>query len=358
MSIHFKILTLLRIFYLYIKQRHFFKSFPLETPEHIVLEVDRKYRHQNYFKLFNKKKNKDFLLINVFKPKEFTKIKRIPLKRLLYFFSVNYLNYKKESQKKLNHELLLSKRASSFSNFCYFSALFNEIKINKPETLVFHGGASFAAKASRDQGLKTYWIFHGMVDKSRMPLEGSDIIFVYSKEDQEFLMERFKDSEIRLIPSIEVRERLKVVIVFFDGEKEDTETLIEVLNLFKENKYKIIFKTHPTFLGLKEPKLYSKIRSLYGDTNFLKSHIDTEELLEKEKPSFVITWLSTAACISLRAGVIPICIEKNAEADYFKLPCYPFRKRTIFWKEESNKVKEIIYNPEEYKENLDLLKSR
>ena len=159
-----------------------------------------------------------------------------------------------------------------------------------------------------------------------------------------------------------IRENKRAdVIVFLDGDKtqEEENILLEIISIFKSYEYKIIFKTHPTFLKIIEPNLYKNLRSEFGSSTFLTKDIDTEELLLEETPSFVITWLSTAACISLRAGIIPICIEENE--NFYKLRLYepyPYKRRTLYWKEENSRLEEILLNKEEYQKNLNLLTSR
>ena len=56
-------------------------------------------------------------------------------------------------------------------------------------------------------------------------------------------------------------------------------------------------------------------------------------------------------------GLVNICIEQNESASDF-YDTYPFKKRTIYWKEESFRLIKILSKPEEYQKNLDLLMSR
>jgi hypothetical protein len=84
-------LGLLRIFYLYLNQRPFSNSIVKHFPKHIILEVEREYRHKNYFKL-HQKDGEEFISFNVFQVKEFTKIRNLGLIKLFYFYLANCKN--------------------------------------------------------------------------------------------------------------------------------------------------------------------------------------------------------------------------------------------------------------------------
>ena len=353
-------LGLLRLFYLYFYQIPLKKLDTKKFPKHIVLEIEREYRHKNYFKFYNQDYKKKFLLFNVFKVDEFTKVIKVSLTNLLYFFLINCKFLKKTQKENSEFRLLIGESpSSSLATYCYFCALFKEIKIIQPDSLVFHGGAALAAKAAKDQGLKTYWLTHGTVNPSNYAIKDSDVIHVYSEEEKKYLENKSLNSEIKLYPINKVKRKSRTAIIFLGGDKtkEEEKTLKEIIDILKTHEYKIIFKTHPTFLTSTEPDLYIRLRTAFQEESFLSEEIDTEELLLREEPSFVITWLSTAACISLRSGVIPICIEQNESASDF-YDTYPFKKRTIYWKEESFRLIEILSKPEEYQKNLDLLMSR
>ena len=354
------ILSLLKVFYLYFKQIPFPGTNSKEIPRHIVLEVEREYRHKNYFKFYNEQRKKDFLLFNVFKVNEFTKIRKVSIKKLLYFFVANskLLTKREETNSQLRN-LIGRNPSTSLATYCYFCGLFDEIKLIQPDSLIFHGGAALAAKAAKQQNLKTFWLSHGIVNPSNLAIRDSDVIYVYSEDEKNFLEDKSVGSEIKLYPIKTIKSRSKTIIIFLDGNrtKEEEGVLMQVIEIFKTHDYRIIFKTHPTFLTIKEPDLYLRLRSAFSKKYFLTNDIDTEDLLSKEKPNFIVTWVSTAACISLRSGIIPISVELNENADAFSEP-YPFKKRTIYWKEESSRLTEILFNPEEYQKNLDLLKSR
>jgi len=358
-------LGLLRVFYLYLNQRPFSNLAVKHFPKHIILEVEREYRHKNYFKLYQKA-SEDFISFNVYQVKEFTKIRNLGLIKLFYFFLANcrILNQIDNESLKLRY-LFGNKPAAGFATYCYFCALFDEVNSINPSSIIFHGGAALAAKAARKQNLKTYWLSHGIISpidsSENHAIPDSDVVYVYSEDEKKYLEKRSVNTEIRLYPIDKVKKRLNTVIVFLDGDKtkEEENILLGIISIFKSYEYKIIIKTHPTFLKLVEPNLYKNLRSKFGSSTFLTKDIDTEELLLEETPSFVITWLSTAACISLRAGIIPICIEENES--FYKLRFYepyPYKRRTLYWKEESSRLEKILLNKEDYQKNLNLLLSR
>lgn len=56
-----------------------------------------------------------------------------------------------------------------------------------------------------------------------------------------------------------------------------------------------------------------------------------------------------------RVGMTPICISE--ESYFHNEGLHIFKKRSIYWKEESDTLRRILKHPEKYNKTLDLLNS-
>lgn len=352
-------ISFLKLFYLFFIQNHFKKIRQNNTPNHIVLRVERDYRHNNYFKYINKDRKQDYFEVDVYKANSFTKIKKIDFRKLLFFFIKNFKSLFSLDQDKYKYKLLSEKSFSTnLAFYSYFSALFHEIKMKNPNTEIFHGGAALAADASCEQGLRCTMLSHGIIDPLNVRLiPRSSRIYVYSDDEKRYLEKRLNGAEIEIYPMCHIKQSKKTLICFLDYliDKKDELNLNEVLTIFKNLNYKILFKAHPETDFNSEFIL--NLRDKYKLDILFNKELDAETLIRIEKPKFVLTWLSTAACESLRCGVIPICISEDEKAPWFNRP-YPFRKRTIFWKHEKGMLNKIISEPDQYSGVLNLLLTR
>ena len=88
---------------------------------------------------------------------------------------------------------------------------------------------------------------------------------------------------------------------------------------------------------------------------------DASEIISYLRPSFTVGWTSTALCESLRHGVVPVSIadEMNwLDQDNHASAVYPFKQRTLSWKEEKERIFELLEDTSLYTKTLSELRVR
>ena len=203
-------------------------------------------------------------------------------------------------------------------------------------------------------GIETVCIYHGLADKESIASHPFyDHIYVYASEEKTYFEDISPNSNVCLYPLKELSNLEKKVIIFlsthdyFMSEK----TISEILTLFLKKDYQIFLKKHPTYTG----SLASKIASKYN-LEMITLEKDASESILSLRPSFTIGWGSTALCESLRHGVVPICLDRlNPE---FYLAVYPFKERALCWREEKERIFELLKDMSLYTKTLSELRTR
>ena len=96
---------------------------------------------------------------------------------------------------------------------------------------------------------------------------------------------------------------------------------------------------------------------------------DASEAILSLRPSFTIGWRSTALCESLRHGIVPISLSNKENTKgildhnirFYTLDAeivYPFKKRTLSWKEEKERIFELLEDMSLYTKTLSELRMR
>tara|TARA_B100001013_G_scaffold148529_1_gene88119 strand:+ start:1211 stop:2437 length:1227 start_codon:yes stop_codon:yes gene_type:complete len=350
-----------RIVFLYLKQF----SFPLPAkttiPKHIVLETQAPHHHLNYFNLFKTNQNKEHLLIKVFNRNQFTKIIRLSLKEILHPFvecsrELNILLSSKISKEL--RKLIIDETASNIATYSYYCGLLTKLKSLNPAVKVFHGGAFLFSMAANKTGVETSWLAHGLLSEvNKINVPKFDLIYLYAEVEADYFKQFFNESSIKLYETKLVQNKQKKVICFLnpDEEMKDLELnhLREVVNLFKSKEYEIIFKGHPA-----AAKLANDLSLTLG-AKLATKDISTYDLLAEERPNFTVSFLSTSVCESLRVGIIPICISEVSKSNLSPLSGpFPFEKRSLFWNKESEVIRGLLNNVENYPKVLQDLNTR
>ena len=138
--------------------------------------------------------------------------------------------------------------------------------------------------------------------------------------------------------------------------------LIEIVKLFRSFNYKIYAKLHPlndapqeivneynlVFDNYEDILNSQKIERISGDS--------ASDVIVIKKPSFIVSWDSTAGCEALRAGVIPINIpQSSVDTSGF---VYSIRKRSIAWHSEKDMVKDFLNGRYLHNNILKILRER
>ena len=128
-------------------------------------------------------------------------------------------------------------------------------------------------------------------------------------------------------------------------------TILEILTLFLKKDYQIFLKKHPAYTG----SLIHKIAEKYN-LEMIDHEKDASESILSLRPSFTIGWGSTALCESLRHGVVPISLGYQ-DLD-ISWAVYPLRKRILLWKDEKERIFELLKDMSLYTKTLSELRTR
>jgi len=254
---------------------------------------------------------------------------------------------------------------------------------------IFHSGAKTLSVAAARVGIETVWLYHGLARKqSKADFPFLDHIYVYSSEEKTYFEDISPNSNVCLYPLKELSKLEKRVIIFLSklDIRMSEKTILEILTLFLKKDYQIFLKKHPAYTG----SLIHKIAEKYN-LEMIDHEKDASESILSLRPSFTIGWGSTALCESLRHGIVPISLvgtrtgqssnsqfheeflkskEKKLDvlmgisyaADYlgleFSWPVYPFKERTLSWKDEKERIFELLEDMSLYTKTLSELRMR
>jgi len=357
------IISFLKLSFIFIKQLSIRNKMKLDGIDHLVLSTQAGHDKKNYLKYIAKERFK-FISSEAFKPSSYMRINTVSFAYLIKFFlegveeinKVLSLNLPKELE-----TLVASNVKINLANYSYFCAIFFKIKSDYPELIIYHSGATFVSSITRRVGIKTRYLLHGLlgeVGKSSFPIY--ERIFVYCKEEAEYLKKISPESKVEFYPFKEIKNHKKKVLIFLRVKDSlmEKDQLKEIILYFNKASYEVILKPHPTYKGSLAKKLLSS-----EDVSLYKNEtLDATEIITKERPSFTVGWASTALCESLQCGVIPITLLNRAEDEqiYDTSPniIYPIQKRCLSWHKEKEEITQLLSNLEEYQNYLVRLKSR
>ena len=357
----------LKTVYLYLLQYKISRIQKRSIPEDIVIESLMAHHHHNYFRIFNKRKEKKYLLIKCFVKKDFTKILSIPFSKIYSHFLKNFNELEIFLSGKVSKELkkrIIKNSSNSIAIYSYFSALLENMKEINPSIKIFHGGAPLFSLAAISLKIPTCYLAHGLINKAnKLNFPRYYSIYVYSKDEAKELSTIFPKSNINIYPFEKIKSHNNKVICFLDYDdlmKEDE--LIntkKAIKLFISFDYEIYVKGHPASSG----KIASKLAKEFG-AKILTKELKAEELLIKERPKFIISaGFSTSICEALNMGIIPIITTyyqgkkggqyygSHQKKDWF----FNFEKRSLFWTKEVDLIKNLLKNIDDYQKVLALL---
>jgi len=220
-------------------------------------------------------------------------------------------------------------------------------------------GAELLSIAATRAELETVCLYHGLTDKtSTASYPCYDHIYVYASEEKSYFEDISPNATVCLYPVKELSKLEKRVIIFlrpYDRLMSE-KTILEVLDLFLKKDYKIFLKKHPIYKG----SLVDKIAEKYN-LELPNPEMDASEIILNLRPSFTVSWRSTALCESLSYGVIPISLEE-AKTRIMHIDhiwgIYPLRKRSFSWVEEQERIIELLEDTSLYVKALSELRTR
>ena len=238
--------------------------------------------------------------------------------------------------------------------YTYLCAFFSAIKEQIPNVKIFDNNALLLASAATRAGIENVCMYHGSADKTSIAsYPFYDHIYVYTSEEKSYFEDISPNSNVCLYPVQELSNLEKKAIMFLPQSDRSTSerAVIEILTFFLKKDYQIFLKKHPTHTG----SLGDRLAEAYN-LEMLACEADASEIILNLRPSFTIGRGSTALCESLRHGVVPIRLDRQNRDDY--LAVYPFKERTLCWREEKERIFELLEDMSLYTRTLSELRIR
>ena len=239
--------------------------------------------------------------------------------------------------------------------YTYLCAFFSAIKEQIPNVKIIHTGAILLSCAATRSELETVYLYHGFAGKQSIAsLPFDDHIYVYANEEKSYFENISPNSNVCLYPVQELSKLEKRVVIFLRATDDfmSEKILSEVLTLFSQKGYRIFLKRHPLYRGSLADKLAEAYNLEIADHENKK---DASEIILNLRPSFTVSWRSTSLGESLRHGVIPISLSLSINPDTM---IYPFKKRSLSWVEEKERIFDLLEDTSLYTKTLSELRMR
>lgn len=345
----------LRVFNLYLIQKK--SDGYSKAHNHLVLKTDQNHMHQNYFRFYNPDKSIPFTGIKAFDRSSYTAISWVSLSELMKALVGNLKGFKKNTEylPPAFFNLLFRKAVRSIAAYTYWFALFSKINISSPSTKLFSSGPYIPGCAAAAAGIETIYVAHGFIQKFFAHPAYSSVM-VYSDEECLEYQSYLGHEQTIPFPISEIKDLNQSILIFLNPTvtEMEIENLSGLMAFFRKRKYKIILKTH---LYSSEIKILQQFLTIYDiEVNSDKS-LTGMEAIRKYKPKFTASWASTAACESLRSGVIPIQLEEIT-ANTVQGSVYPQDKRNFFWDTDKNEIDQAAIDGNNYIASLNLIRFR
>ena len=359
------IYNLLKLAYFLVKQLFSDKTSFQTKSAHILFSVGQGYDLKNYSKLFLDS-NVEVIHLEAFNTNQKINFNIVELKLAFLFFLENL--QEANSILKLKLPLELRKRIVDYSlpqlaTYTYTCAFLSAIKEQIPNVKIFHSGAELVSVAATRVELETVYLYHGLATKrSIVSYPFYDHIYVYASEEKSYFEDISPNSNVCLYPAKELSKLEKRVIIFLRqiDKTMPEETLSELLTLFSQKDYEIFLKKSPTYTGSLADKLASKY-----NLEIIGPEDDASEAILGLRPSFAVSWMSTALCESILHGVIPISLAGKEISwyvgdwtDLHTWTIYPLQKRCLSWMKEKQRIFELLEDMSLYTETLSELRTR
>lgn len=317
---------------------------------------DLKYRHKNYFKIFNDDTESKYIILDEYDRKAFTGITQISFQDLFKELRVNA----RESSVLLGRigsvkflSLILPNAVKNIAAFSYLSLLFRYLKDSKDDVKFFSGGSDLFASAAIKESITTYLLKHGaMSQMSKHCFLKYAHVYVYSKDDLEHIKAISPETKVSIYASSTIINKTNKVI-FFGSHLElrdpnELKLLSEITNFFAQRGIQTFYKGHPVMT-----KDQQKIISEFVRVEIMSNKVDGSELIQQLHPCFCIGYASTALCESLNAGIIPIYTHQELKEHAI---VYPFNKRALSWFKDKKLILSALDNQNKYNEIIQSLR--
>ena len=319
-------------------------STKIDNADILILETEKEYRHYNINKVKGKNLEEIFFL-KIFEKQSMMTCIRIKFFDLFAQLVKTGLDFRRgiinNTLKTCILEYMII-HGRQLPSYVYFVCFFKKLKETNNDISIYSGGAILASHAAIENNINCNYITHGTIGTpySVDLFPNFNEFYVYSEYERNFLLKNGISSNIVVYKSGELSTNTMSVVIFL-GLPEDIEykNLIKVVEFFKLYNYDVHIKMHP----LCNKRDY-KIKKLDG--LILDEFNDAESILCRIKPKFSIGHYSTALCISLNMGIVPILLDFNKIGDEF---LYPYNKMSVSWVNGRDYIKKSMFDSRYYK---------
>ena len=329
-----------------------------------IASLEREYRHSNYFRYVNLGGKKHHHFIKIFDRKHFTKFETLAFSTIIRDIYKNYLqsiDFLSQEHTTEMYHALTKNVITNLVIYSYFCSLFGSIRRADINASFYSGGGEdLASYAAIQENITSHHLAHGLIDvfglNGPIPLityPKFDTSWVYSNDEVRYLENNLESTKIHAYPMQTVEKKEKVIIIFMQTKINTSllaiKELEDAIKLFSAKQYKVFVKAHPESDGEYLKEISRKFKIITINNNEV-----TSEALKKRYVSFTLAWLSTTHSESLRSGVIPINLSHSSPSQ--PLTLYPYKRRTLSWDQDLDKIKRLISGQENYDDVLkDLL---
>jgi len=362
------ILAIFRVLFFYFKQFSVNLNNTNHNIDSIVLDSGRGYGVNNIYNKINVNIDNS-IEIESFNIDSFMTYSRVGLFLLLSNVVDSIFCYFKALQIDTSKKvvfLLLKNGLSSISVYSYLRTYFHTFNDNSNYTTYIDAG-TLQSHASISAGIRTVCAYHGLIEKVHINcFPEYDSIYVYSKDEKEYLLNLGVDSNIFVYKSTKLKCRNKVVIFYMplsicDISFSMDRVMVEmdrIINFFNSKSYKIYVKTHPLSIlsakFIKKHKLsLTNWKEKLSDYNVY--YLNDSNGINRLGPSFIVgQWGSTTICEALDFGVIPINFSIfTSNKSLFDV--YPTDKRSLSWPLDAEIINNILLEGELYDDVINSL---
>ena len=360
-----------RVIYYYLKQFFIGGYKNKKTITSLILHSGRGYDTNNIQKFFQINTN-EMNLIYAFSLTDYMKYEKLSIFTLLRNLAIAIADYKSVLTMKFPDEIIgiLYGNTANISVFTYLLSFFQQLKEKYPDCTVYSAGAILPSHAAILSEHITINMYHGLMDKINLStFPEYDSVCVYSYDERKYLIDAGIKSKVLTYPMMKAESHKNIAIFFMPSVASNeidwsvfSESFLSLTKLFKTFDYDLYIKVHPL---VKASKKFSKEYNLqpynwdkiFNLSNFIYvDGSDAASIINKLKPSFIISWGSTALCEALNMGLIPITLWDTCWDSSQSV--YPINKRALLWPSEMEIIQNLLDDKSIYDDVVEMLKTR
>ena len=352
-------ISFIRILYVYCKQ-YFVVQSTIPHIKSVMLETGRGYELNNMHKVA--KINDNNIIIQSYLLTDFMKHKRVGIRLLLKVLFNSISDFFHILSLKIPNRiafLVIKIGIKNISRYSYYRSFFIILKRCHNNVTVYSDAALLQSHASIASKIRTVRTFHGLMGFVHPDIfPNYDTTYVYSKDEQRYLLGLGFKAEVYKVDCMEIQEKTVIFFMPYQISIVNSGDVSELVDLFSVLHYKIYIKPHPLNNAPEKLKKEYGLSQYNWETllnlpqvEYINEDSEATFLINKRKPRFIVGWGSTSICEALNMGVIPINLSIDQDG------LYPWRRRSLLWPLKKNIVKDLIFGNLSYQSEIDKLRA-